>query len=619
MLNPIQEEHSALWKQRYHLPVTYGLQIAAADPTRGLALSTRSGVEQLYAWQVQTGELAPLTHRPEGTGNTVPCVPNALLSPDGNFIYYFNDVKGNELGHFVRVSFTGGDLEDITPDLPSYTGFSLNMSTTGNRCGFTLLRDAEYRIYCLDVQPDGNLGQRRVLYQSMDQTRGPILSQNGEVAVIETKTSASADFSLLAVDAGMGQHIASLSEEEGGLELYLASPQRGDMRFLALSSRTGSWRPLLWNPVTGERVDLSLDTLEGDFVPMDWAIQDTGTSQILLRQDFQARQRLFTYHVETHTVQSLEKLESGTFGTTEPKSIFFGPDGDIYAIWENSAQPRQLIALDSDTGERKRIVLASGEPLQGHPWTSITFPSSDGQRVQGWFACPSGDGPFPCIIEAHGGPEFAVMDTFSPSSQSWLDRGFAYLAVNYRGSTGFGRAFQEQIRGHLGYWEVEDLVAARNWVIQQENVDPTQILLTGWSWGGYLTLQALGTHPGIFAAGMAGSALSDLAMAYETSTLRANIRGLMGGTPQDKPDQYREGSPVTYIAQVDAPIMIIQGHHDARCPAKQIEVYEEKMKALGKEIEVFWFDGGHGTLANEESITHQEVMLRFAYRVLKRE
>ncbi len=64
MLNPIQEDHDALWKQRYRIPVTYGLQIAAADSTRGLALSNRSGVEQLYAWHVQTGELTQLTKMP---------------------------------------------------------------------------------------------------------------------------------------------------------------------------------------------------------------------------------------------------------------------------------------------------------------------------------------------------------------------------------------------------------------------------------------------------------------------------------------------------------------------------------------------------------------------------
>ena len=141
MLTPIQDDRDALWKQRYRIPVTYGLQIAAADSTRGLALSNRSGVEQLYVCHVQTGELAQLTNRPEGTGNTGDSIPNAILSPDSNYVYYFNVVKGNETGHFVRVPFTGGSPEDITPGLLPYMGFSLNMSSTGNRCGFTHLRD----------------------------------------------------------------------------------------------------------------------------------------------------------------------------------------------------------------------------------------------------------------------------------------------------------------------------------------------------------------------------------------------------------------------------------------------------------------------------------------------
>jgi dipeptidyl aminopeptidase/acylaminoacyl peptidase len=238
--------------------------------------------------------------------------------------------------------------------------------------------------------------------------------------------------------------------------------------------------------------------------------------------------------------------------------------------------------------------------------------------VQGWLALPDGAGPFPCIIEAHGGPEFAVMDTFAPSSQSWLDHGFAYLTVNYRGSTGFGRAFQEQIRGHLGYWEVEDLVAARSWLVEQGIAVPSQVLLTGWSWGGYLTLQALGTHPGLWAAGMAGIAISDLVANDAASTIRANIRGLMGGTPQDMPEQYRVSSPMTYIRHIDAPLLIIQGRNDARCPAQQIEVYEQQMKALGKDIDVFWFDAGHGSLDTEERIAHQEVMLRFVSGILAR-
>jgi dienelactone hydrolase len=614
MPTPLQLQHDALWKQRYRLPVTYGLQIAAHAPTRGLALSTRSGVEQLYAWDIPSGKLVQITHSPEGTGNTADGIPGAVLSPNGRFVYYLDDTKGDETGHYVRIPFDGGTPEDITPDLPLYVGFMFNFNVSGNLCGFTMIIDGVYHICTLAIQSDGCIGERKILYQSATQTRGPILSSDGKVAVIETKRSGEADFGLLAIEVATGRHIGHLLEEEGGLELYLASPLADDTRFLALSSRNGSWRPLLWNPLTGEQFDLELPEIEGDIVPMDWSGQS-----VLLRQDQQNVQRLYVYDLTHHSVRGLEKLGGGTFGNTEPKSIFFAPDGDIYALWENSAQPRQLIALSSETGERKRVVLASEDTLPGHSWSSVTFLSSDRQPVQGWLALPSHtEGPFPCILEVRGGPEFAVMDTFSPSSQSWADHGFAYLTVNYRGSTGFGKEFQEKIRGDLGHWEVEDMVAARNWLVQQGIAEPSQIFVTGWSWGGYLTLQALGTRPSLWAGGMAGVAMGDLTINDETSAIRTAIRGLMGGTPQEKPELYKAASPITYAAQVVAPLLIIQGRNDTRSVPRSIEVYEARMKELGKHIEVHWFDVGHGIVDVEQRIEHQELMLRFVYRVLEK-
>jgi dipeptidyl aminopeptidase/acylaminoacyl peptidase len=203
-------------------------------------------------------------------------------------------------------------------------------------------------------------------------------------------------------------------------------------------------------------------------------------------------------------------------------------------------------------------------------------------------------------------------------AQAWLDHGFAFLTINYRGSVTFGRAFREQIWRNLGYWEVEDMIAARAWLIKRGIARPNQIFLTGWSYGGYLTLQALGTHPQLWAGGMAGTAVADWAIAHEdtTETLRG-IRALrFGGTPQEVPERYAASSPITYAERVTAPVLIIQGRHDTRTPPRSVERYEATMKALGKSIEVHWFRAGHGSLAVEQQIEHQERMLRFAYRVL---
>jgi len=144
------------------------------------------------------------------------------------------------------------------------------------------------------------------------------------------------------------------------------------------------------------------------------------------------------------------------------------------------------------------------------------------------------------------------------------------------------------------------------------------VLVTGWSYGGYLTLQSLGTRPELWAGGMAGIAIADWGVMYEdeAETLRGYQRGLFGGAPKDVPEATRTSSPITYADQVRAPVLVIQGSNDTRCPARQMHGYEDKMKSLGKSIQVEWFDAGHGSRAQEQSIKHQEMMMNFAYRVL---
>jgi dipeptidyl aminopeptidase/acylaminoacyl peptidase len=193
--------------------------------------------------------------------------------------------------------------------------------------------------------------------------------------------------------------------------------------------------------------------------------------------------------------------------------------------------------------------------------------------------------------------------------------------VNYSGSTTFGREFKEKIWGRPGHWEVEDMAAGRQWLVDQGIADPDRVFVTGWSYGGYLTLQALGKRPELWAGGMAGVAFADYIAAYEDENeqLKAYDAALMGGTPDEKREQYIESSPITYAERVRAPVLVIQGRNDSRCPDRQLELYEAKMRSLGKDIQVHWFDAGHlGSLANVElGIEHMQLMLDFAQRVLR--
>jgi dipeptidyl aminopeptidase/acylaminoacyl peptidase len=109
-------------------------------------------------------------------------------------------------------------------------------------------------------------------------------------------------------------------------------------------------------------------------------------------------------------------------------------------------------------------------------------------------------------------------------------------------------------------------------------------------------------------------------MMYEdcADALKGYDVAMFGGTPQEKPEQYRISSPITYAEHVTAPVLIIQGRHDSRTPARPIEVYEQRLKALGKSVEVHWYDAGHLGEGVEQSIRHFELMLKFVYRVLER-
>ena len=183
------------------------------------------------------------------------------------------------------------------------------------------------------------------------------------------------------------------------------------------------------------------------------------------------------------------------------------------------------------------------------------------------------------------------------------------------------RSREEQIWGNPGELEVEDMVAARAYLVELGVAAPDQVFLTGWSYGGYLTLQAVGKRPVMWAGGMAGVAIADWVMSYEDSaeSLKKYCQVFFGGTPQEKPEQYARSSPITYADRVQAPVLIVQGRNDLRTPARPVEVYEARMKALGKRIEVHWFDAGHmGSFAQvEQAIAHQETMLRFALGVLQ--
>jgi dipeptidyl aminopeptidase/acylaminoacyl peptidase len=267
-----------------------------------------------------------------------------------------------------------------------------------------------------------------------------------------------------------------------------------------------------------------------------------------------------------------------------------------------------------------RTILDAGAVPDGAPFISVDIPVAGGEPVQAWLGRPAGPAPYPVILSTHGGPTAATAANFDAQAQAYVDAGFAVLHLNYHGSTTFGRDFEQSIWGRLGELELEDMAAARSWLIEEGIGRPDQLLLTGWSYGGYLTLLGLGRQPELWAGGIAGIAVADWQMNYEDSTdlLRSYQRMLFNGSPKDPAvaDAFRVGSPLTYVDDVRAPVLIIQGRNDTRTPARPVERYVARLRQRGHPVEIDWFDAGHTGAGDELAISQTRRIIEFARAVV---
>ncbi len=605
-MKPLNLSDDADWRKRFRAPSIANMQIAEKNSARGMIATNRSGVIQLYAWDIATGNLRQITDKPAG-------VVFGGISPDGDYIYYHDDFQGNEHGHYVRVPFECGESQNMSPDLPLYDSFSMSQSLNSRLFGFLAAGANGFEFYTLSVGENGELSVPNLLYTSRALSMGPSLSYNAEYAVIATtERSKSTDMCLMAfnlADASAQQTVLILEEAEGSVEPVGFSPIAGDTRFLATTDVSGYNRPVIWDVKTGDRIDIPLDDLEGDINTWGWSKDG---KKLLLAHLFQAKYQIYVYDLDKSLLHTINH-PTGSF--------FFGTlsdDGtEIFSISSDATHPARVVAISVADGSI-RTVLAAGDVPASRTWRSIHVQSTGGATIQAWVATPEGEGPFPTILHTHGGPTAVQTEGFNASAQTFLDHGFAWVSVNYRGSVTFGRDFERSILGMLGHREVDDMAAVTQWLINEGIAQPDAIILNGGSYGGYLTLQGLGKRPELWAGGMALVAIADWRLMYEdqAETLRGYQKALFGGTPDELPEQHKSSSPISYVDNIRAPILVIQGENDTRCPARQMKVYEEKLKEAGKDIHIHWFNAGHGSRAMEQNIEQHELMLRWLYRVL---
>lgn len=241
----------------------------------------------------------------------------------------------------------------------------------------------------------------------------------------------------------------------------------------------------------------------------------------------------------------------------------------------------------------------------------VNFPSDDGLTIYGILYKPTvAEGErVPAIVFVHGGPTAQDYLMFNPAAQVFVNRGFAVLQVNYRGSTGYGREFREMNIHDIGGGDARDVAAGARFLQQDPDIDPSRILCAGGSYGGFMAYRQLTRFPALWAGGIAWVGITDWERLYDEDMahFKYYLRMLFGGTPEEVPERYKEASPLHEAERLQAPLLIIHGVTDPRCPITQARVFKERIEELGKvEGEDFFYyelgEQGHGSMDMEERI-----------------
>jgi dipeptidyl aminopeptidase/acylaminoacyl peptidase len=233
------------------------------------------------------------------------------------------------------------------------------------------------------------------------------------------------------------------------------------------------------------------------------------------------------------------------------------------------------------------------------------------------FAGPKGALP-PLIVMAHGGPTSMAKPALSFAVQFWTSRGYAFLDVNYRGSSGFGRAYRNKLKGQWGVVDIEDVVKGARYAAAKGLADPKRLITRGGSAGGYVVLAALSFHD-VFAVGASYYGISDLSvLAQHTHKFESRyMDGLVGPYPAAK-NIYKARSPIYHLEGFKKPLILFQGLADEVVPPEQSEAIAKALKKKGLPVEFYTYPGeGHGFRMSANIIDALEKEQAFYRKVLE--
>ena len=543
------------------------------------------------------------------------------VTPDGKAILYASDVDGREIYDIYSIPANGGAPVNLTA--------SVDVSETGP---FAISRDSRFLAFNRRVasEPSTNvavmsLEDKKVRLLTQEKVPGTYwyaraFSPDGRFVYANRTNAGQTESSVWRIDVASG--VAAKVAGDKGHPYESAGALSPDGQMLTLTSENAA----------GLRQAVMLDLLSGArtfMQPGGWPQEggafspDGKTALVITNADGRDEIHLFDLAGETARRLPLPEGRASDYFGTMPA---FSPDGKALLFPHSSgSSPFDYWVFDLAGGSAKRLTNLGLASINADalPRTSIVrYKSADGTVVSAVLWMPwnlKRDGSAPVVVLAHGGPTAQTYDEFERTAIALASRGYMVIAPNVRGSTGYGRAFEVANRGDLGGRDLEDEASAAKFLVTSGYADPKKIGITGGSYGGFMTVMAVARMPQFWAAGVEQYGIVNWNTMWERGSpaLREYQRGLIGDPVKDK-DVYARVSPLTYLRNTKAPLLVLQGANDIRVPAYEAEQIVNILKEAGKTVDSkVYAEEGHGFMRRENQIDAAERTVAWFDKYLK--
>lgn len=370
-----------------------------------------------------------------------------------------------------------------------------------------------------------------------------------------------------------GAHLAYTSDESGWRSLYVAD---GDGR-------------------GGERVETGTGEIGGpDWVQGQFAVRWGAGETLYAVRAHRATCTLIRVRLGDRDVEEL----ASRYAVLSQLAVHPGEPDALAYLASSPDSPDALVTRRGDEEvARASTAVGIADPAGLAPSEVVEWPAVDGTVIYGVLTrARGGEGPRPAMVVIHGGPTSEAANGWSPQAQYFAGRGWHVLAVNHRGGTGAGRAYQDMLDGAWGVVDVEDARTGAQYLVEQGLADPERLVITGGSAGGYTTLMALTQDPELWTAGVSLYGIGNLYDLKQGShRFEASYEETTVGPLPETAARWVERSPLTHVAQVRAPVLLFHGKEDTAVPYQQSVEFAEAVRRGGGVAElVLYDDEGHG-------------------------